>query len=238
MLVGAQEQEVLRLQIPVHHSHGVAIVDYPDYLTTEIGRSPLGIMSLGDYPVEELAAGAELHNQIDRVTILVGALELHDVAVTGHVVHDLDFPADVLDVVAVDELPRRDRLAGELLLRLLVGHQVGYAKLAAAELAAEDVGRTDILHGPSQNAAHGSGGCWGCGGGGEMCWSGRGWGRTGIGREDVDGVVGGAVVVGRDSAGVTGILLAAAVAHFDFLGGLFGQRESMEKWEVGRCFDL
>lgn len=225
MLVGAQEQEVLRLQIPVHHSHGVAIVDDPDNLTAEIGGGALGVVALGDDPVEELAAGAELHDEIDGVAILVGAFELHDVPVAGHVVHDLDLAANVLDVVSVDQLPGGDRFARELLLRFLVGHQVGDTELSAPELAPKDVRRPDVLHGPPEDAAHGGGGgSWGWGwNGGEVPSR-----RTGIGREDVDGAIGGALVV-RDSAGVAGILLAAAVAHF-WLGGAC--LVSGSQWEI------
>lgn len=91
-----------------------------------------------------------------------------------------------------------------------MGHQVGDTELSAPELAPEDVRRPDVLHGPPEDAAHGGGGgSWGWGwNGGEVPYR-----RTGIGREDVDGAIGRAVVV-RDSAGVAGILLTAAVAHF------------------------
>jgi len=57
----------------VHHSHGVAIVDHRHNLAAQVGGGMLGVMALGDDPVEKLTAAAELH----------------DVAVTGEVVHDL-----------------------------------------------------------------------------------------------------------------------------------------------------
>ena len=107
-LVLAEEQEILGLEVPVHHSHGVAVMDHRHDLAAEIGGGALGVVSLGDDAVEELAAGAELHDEVDGVAILVGRLELHDVAVAGQVVHDLHLPPDVLDVVAVHELPHRD----------------------------------------------------------------------------------------------------------------------------------
>jgi len=49
----------------VHHSHGVAIVHHRGDLAAEVGGGALGVMALGDDPVEELAAGAELHDEID-----------------------------------------------------------------------------------------------------------------------------------------------------------------------------
>ena len=64
----------------------------------------------------------------------------------GEVVHDLDFTADVFDIITVDKLTRGDRFTSELLLGFFVSHQVGNTKLPAAELAAEDVSRPDVLH--------------------------------------------------------------------------------------------
>ena len=137
----------------MHHAHGVAIVHHRHDLAAGISGSALRVVALGDDPVEELAAGAELHDEIDGVAVLVGALELHDVAVAGEVVHDLDLAPDIIDIVAVYELARCDRLARELLLRDLVGHQVRHAELPAAQLAPKDVNGPDILHGPAQHAA-------------------------------------------------------------------------------------
>lgn len=75
-------------------------------LAAEPCRRALGVMPLGDDPIEELAAGAQLHHQMHVVPILEHLLELHYVAVSGEVVHDLDFAADVGDVVGADELAR------------------------------------------------------------------------------------------------------------------------------------
>jgi len=74
------------------------------------------------------------------------------------VVHDLHLPAHVLDVVAVDELPRGDGLAGEALAGLPVRDEVGDPELAPAELAPEGVGRADVLHGAAQHPPHPGGG--------------------------------------------------------------------------------
>lgn len=69
----------------------------------------------------------------------------------GEVVHDLDFTADVFDIVTVDKLPSGNRFASELLLGFFVGHQVGNTELSTAELAAEDVIRPNVLHGTAEN---------------------------------------------------------------------------------------
>lgn len=92
----------------MHHSHGVAIVHNGDDLAAEYGSGALGVVTFGDDPVKELAAGAELHDEVHGVTVLEGALELDDVAVAREVVHDLDLPPDIFDVVAVDELAGGD----------------------------------------------------------------------------------------------------------------------------------
>jgi len=139
----------------VHHSHGVAIVDHRHDLAAEVGGGALGVVALGNDPVEELAAAAELHDEVNGVAVLVSALELHDVAVAGEVVHDLHLSPDILQVVAVDEFGRGDGFARELLFGVFVGHKVCHAELAAAQFAAEGVGGADVLHGPAQDPANG-----------------------------------------------------------------------------------
>lgn len=59
-------------------------------------------------------------------------------------------------------------------MRELVGNQVGHAELAAAELAAESVGGSDVLDGPAQHTAQRR----------------RGFGRFGGCGEDPEAVVG------------------------------------------------
>ena len=131
----------------MHDPHGVAAVHNGDDLPAERGGGALGVVAPGDDPVEELPALAELHDEVDRVAVLVGAPELDDVAVAREVVHDLHLAAHVLDVVPMRELPRRDGLAGVAAARGLVGGEVGDPELAPAELAPEGVGHADVLHG-------------------------------------------------------------------------------------------
>lgn len=92
----------------MHHSHGVAIVHDGDDLAADYGGGALGVVTAGDDPIKELAAGAELHDEVDGVAVLEGALELDNVAVASEVMHDLDLPPDVFDVIAVDELASGD----------------------------------------------------------------------------------------------------------------------------------
>lgn len=195
----------------MHDAHGVAIVDYSDHLPTEGGRGALRVVALGDDPVEELAAGAQLHNKIDGVAVLEGADELHDVAVAGEVVHDLHLPPHILHVVAVDELPRGDGLAGVGLTGFSVGAEVGDAELAAAELAPEGVRGPNVLHRAAEDPADareraGAGDGWWWGGMRRIGWGGVR--RIGL---DVD-VSGGRriVAVGCGIGGGEAI----AVAHF------------------------
>lgn len=152
-IVLAEEQEILGLEIPMHHSHGVTVMNHRHDLAAQVGGGTLGVMAFGDDPIEELAAGAELHDEIDGVTVLVSSFQLHDVTVAGEVVHDLHLPPDVIDVVAVNEFARGDGFARELFLRHFVGDQVGDPELTATQFAAEDVGGPDVFHGPAQDAA-------------------------------------------------------------------------------------
>lgn len=88
----------------------------------------------------------------------------------GEVVHDLDFAADVFDVIAVDEFAGSDGFAGEVLLGFLVSYQIGDAELAPAQLAPEYVSVTDVLHGTAEDAADGGSGRGG-GVAGTLLWS-------------------------------------------------------------------
>lgn len=92
----------------MHHSHGVAVVHDGEDLAADYGGGALRVVTSGDDTVKELAAGAELHDEVDGVAVLECALELDDVAVAREVVHDLDLPPDVFDIVAVDELAGGD----------------------------------------------------------------------------------------------------------------------------------
>jgi hypothetical protein len=137
----------------MHDPHGVAGVDDGDDLPAERCGGALGVVAPGDDPVEELPSLAELHDEVDGVAVLVGAPELDDVAVAGEVVHDVDLAADVVGVVPAHELARGDGLAGVAAARGLVGGEVGDPELAPAQLAAEGVGRADVLHGAAEDAA-------------------------------------------------------------------------------------
>lgn len=230
-LLRTEKQEVLGLQVPVHDTHRVAVVHHGHDLPAEVGGGSLGVVALGYDAVEELAAGAELHDEIDGVAVLVRALELHYVAVSGQVVHDLDLPADVLHVVAVDELARGYGLAGELLLRLLVSHQVGHAELAPTQLAPEHVGRPDVFEWPAKDAAC-RGGSAGSGRG-----LGRRWRRPGMGRPDRDAAVSGSACLVIGLAGVFAGGDTATGAHLRVSPGGFGsgsflvKQKSTVKWE-------
>lgn len=142
-----QEEEILGLEIPMHDPHGVAAVDDGDDLPAQGGSGSLGIMSLGNYPIEELAALAQFHDEVDGVAVLEGPSQFDDVPVAGEVVHDLDLAADVVDVVAVEELAGGDGLAGQLLMGLLVGHKVGHPELTPPQLPAEAVEGPHVRHG-------------------------------------------------------------------------------------------
>jgi hypothetical protein len=171
-----KEEEVFGLEVPMHDPHGVAAVDDGDDLPAEGGGGTLGVVPPRDDAVEELPTLAQLHDEVDGVAVLVGAPELDDAAVAREVVHDLHLPADVVDVVAVRELPRRDGLARVPAAGGLVRGQVGDAELAPAQLPAERVGRAHVLHRPAQHAADGGrarGG--GGGGGGSLVWRRRTW---------------------------------------------------------------
>jgi hypothetical protein len=155
VLVLAQQQEVLGLDVPVHDPHGVARVhDLHDGAQQGRGGA-LRVLALGDDAVGELAAGAELHDEVDVVLVLVGAPEADDVGLAGEVVHDLHLAPDVVHVLPARQLPLRDGLARQLLPGGLVRAQVRDAELAAPQLLAHRERRAHVLHRTAQHRAHG-----------------------------------------------------------------------------------
>ncbi|KAH1221503.1 hypothetical protein GmHk_12G034905 [Glycine max] len=84
----------------------MAIMDHRHDLAAEVDSDVLGVVALGDDPVEVLASAVELHDEVDKVAILVRTLELHDVVVASKVVHDLHLSLDIPQVVIVDKFTR------------------------------------------------------------------------------------------------------------------------------------
>jgi len=91
-------------------------------------------VALGDDAVEELAALAELHDDVDVLAALVRVDELDDVGVVAEVVQDADLASNVFHVLGAHQLSLGDGLARSLALGLLVGDEVGGTELAFTEL--------------------------------------------------------------------------------------------------------
>jgi len=169
VLVG--EQEVLGLEVPVHDPERVAGLDDPDDDPGELGGLALAVVPALYDPVEELASGAELHDDVDVDLVLVRALDSDDVLVAREVVHDLDLAAHVVDVLLGDELALGDGLAGVVDPRGELGAEVGGAELPLPELPAErvevaEVGGGVAEHGPEVGRRARPAAPHGCGGGG------------------------------------------------------------------------
>ncbi|KAK2977554.1 hypothetical protein RJ640_018196 [Escallonia rubra] len=135
-------------------------------------------MPFSNDPIEKLAAGAQLHDQMNRMLVLKGALEFHNVWLTGQMVHDLDLPPDILNVLLVDQLPLGYRFAGELLSGLFVGAQMRHSELASAELFPDGVIGANVFHRTAQDGSY-RGGLGAARGGRRRRGFGRGGGVVG-----------------------------------------------------------
>jgi hypothetical protein len=155
VLVLAEEEEVLGLEVAVDDAHGVAGVHDLDDGAEQRSGGALGVVAPGDDAVEELAAGTELHDEVHGALVLVRALELHHARLAGQVVHDLHLAPHVLHVLLGGQLPLADGLAREPVPRGLVRAQRRDAELPAPELLAHGVGGPHVLHGPPQHGADG-----------------------------------------------------------------------------------
>ena len=127
--LAAEEEKVFGLEISMHDAHGMTGMNNLNYRSQEGSRSSLGVMPFGDNPIKELSSGAELHDQVHRLLILVSAFQLHDILLACEMVHDLNFSFDVLYVFLVDQLSLGDGLACELLTGSTVSAEMGDAEL-------------------------------------------------------------------------------------------------------------
>lgn len=123
----------------MHDTKRVAGLNDPNNGLDELGSLSLTVMALLDNPIKELAAGAELHHQVNKHRVLVGAFDLNDAGVLGQVVHDLNLPPNVVVILGGEELTLGDGLAGVLVAGGLVGAEVRGAELALPELLAHQV---------------------------------------------------------------------------------------------------
>jgi hypothetical protein len=82
------QQEVLRLDVAVHHAHIVAVLDGHEQRAHDAGCVVLGELATLDNDIKQLSARAQLHDQADVRVILKHVLERHNVGVAFEVVHD------------------------------------------------------------------------------------------------------------------------------------------------------
>jgi len=153
-LILVEQEEILRLEIPVNDSHGMACVDDLNDCPQQGRRSALSIMPLGNNTVKKFSSCAQLHNQMHRVLIFVSTLELDDIGLTRQVVHDLNLPPDVLDVLLVRQLSLGYGFARELLARHLVCTQMGDPELSPSKLFSDRICRPDVFHWAAQHGAY------------------------------------------------------------------------------------
>nr|CAB3451612.1 unnamed protein product [Digitaria exilis] len=138
-VVPAEQQEVLGLEVPVHHPQRVARLDDADDDPRDLRRLALREVAPLHDAVEELAALAQLHDDVDVERVLVGALDGDDAGVAGEVVHDLDLAPHVVHVLRGQQLALGDGLAGQRRARADLRAQVRGPELPLPQLATQRV---------------------------------------------------------------------------------------------------
>lgn len=82
-IITGGHEEILRFEISMHDAHEMTDVNYIDYLSTNPRSFLLGVASFLQDPVEKLPAGAQFHDQMHVPVVLIRAVKLHDVGLTG-----------------------------------------------------------------------------------------------------------------------------------------------------------
>lgn len=111
------------------------------------GRGALGVVPSGHDLVEELAALADLHDEVHGLVVLEHVPQPDHVGVLRQAAHDLHLAPDVLHVEAAPQPLLRDGLAGERLPRGRVRAAPRHPELAAAELLPQVVPPEEVSAG-------------------------------------------------------------------------------------------
>jgi hypothetical protein len=123
----------------VHDPVGVARPHHLRHGPGRGGRGALRVPAARDDAVEQLAAVAELHDQVHGVGVLVGGPQAHERRVVGQRRHDGHLPAHVRDVHRRAQAPLGDGLARQSLPRGAVRGEPRDAELAPPQLPPEVV---------------------------------------------------------------------------------------------------
>jgi len=135
----------------MHHSKRVTSLHNLHNGLYQLRRLSLTVVALLDDPVEELAALAELHDEVHGGGVLVGALDANHVSVLRQVVHYLNLPPHVLVVLLAQKLPLRNRLARELLPTRAARAQERRPELPLPQLPTHLVHFPEVLRPVRQN---------------------------------------------------------------------------------------
>ena len=111
----------------------------------DAGGGALRVVAARDDAVEELAALADLHDEVHGVAVLEGLAQAHDAGVVRQGAHDGHLPPHVLDVDAAAELALADGLARQHLAGGRVRAPPREPELAAPQLLAELVPPEQLL---------------------------------------------------------------------------------------------
>lgn len=90
---------------------------------------------------------------MDRMLVLVSSLELHNIGLTSQMVHDLNLPSHIFNILLVHQFPFGNGLTGELFAGGFKGAEMSYAKLASTKFFSNGVEGLDILHGTAKDIA-------------------------------------------------------------------------------------
>lgn len=120
ILVLVEQQEILRLKITVDDTHGMASMHNLHNNPKQRRGGTFGVMTFSNNPIKQLTTSAKLHNKMNGLFILISSLELHDIRLSGQMVHYLYFSPDIFNILLIRELPFGNRLACKGLIRGLV----------------------------------------------------------------------------------------------------------------------
>lgn len=117
--------------------------------------STFGVMTFSNNPIKQLTTGAQLHNKMDGLFILISSFKLHNIRLSGQMVHYLYLSPHVFNILLVCKLPFGNRLACKGGVGGLVGAKMSDSKLTTSELFPDVVRGTNVFHRPTEDGSDG-----------------------------------------------------------------------------------
>ncbi|PKU61661.1 hypothetical protein MA16_Dca028645 [Dendrobium catenatum] len=123
----------------MHDTHRMARLYNPNNYPSKLRCRLLREMSPLNNPIKQLPSNTEVHHNMHSYRVLISINNRNHIGMPGQMMHYLNLPPHIIDILLRDKLPLGDRLASELLPRSFLNAEVGRSKLPLPQLPPEAI---------------------------------------------------------------------------------------------------